>query len=160
MPIKITIDTNMLSADDILLICEKHGIDCRPVTVSGREVENTSWNKKIGQFTQISETMVWDESPWGKNSRWGTDSSGDDLEAILQIISNGSFPSSRQNLSDGERRQLRDAMIFFAHIREGRDVLVSNDARAFIRHGKRGRLEERFHTKIMTGEEFILWVKG
>jgi hypothetical protein len=58
---------------------------------------------------------------------------GDDspprLEAILAIVSAGSFPKpgQRVSLTHGERRQLRDAMILEAHAREGRDVFVTND---------------------------------
>jgi hypothetical protein len=61
----------------------------------------------------------------------------------------------REELTDGQRRQLRDAMIFTAHVRERRHVLVSNDQRAYVNHGKRERLESLGATKIRTSAELI-----
>jgi len=46
-------------------------------------------------------------------------------------------------------------MIFCAHVRARREILVTNDARGFIDGGRRTILEERFSTKIMTADEFI-----
>jgi uncharacterized protein (DUF1330 family) len=45
-------------------------------------------------------------------------------------------------------------MILEAHVREGRDIFVSNDHRAFIRDGRREQPEARFKTKIMVLVEF------
>jgi hypothetical protein len=48
-------------------------------------------------------------------------------------------------------------MILEAHFREKRDILVSNDVKAFGRVGdaKRRMLEARFQSKIMTLKEFL-----
>lgn len=70
-------------------------------------------------------------------------------------MSNGSFPRSGADLSDGHQRQFRDALIFESHVRDDRDVFVTNDERAFIRDGRRQRLETRFNTRIMTSAEFL-----
>lgn len=77
------------------------------------------------------------------------------LEAILGIVSNGSFPppGGRENLSNGQRRQLRDAMILEAHARESRDIFVTEDRKGFIANGKRGRLENLCRTRICTLDE-------
>jgi hypothetical protein len=77
------------------------------------------------------------------------------LEKLPHVLSNGSFPPVRANLSAGERRQLRDALILEAHIREGRTIFVTNDERAFIRDGPRVKLEALFPVRIMTREEFF-----
>jgi hypothetical protein len=80
-------------------------------------------------------------------SRLGMAALGDDdspfrFEVALAVMSNGSFPrpGNRDNLSPGQKRQLRDAMILEAHAREGRDVLVSNH-RDFI--GKDGAVRRK-----------------
>lgn len=45
-------------------------------------------------------------------------------------------------------------MILCAHVRSGRDVLVSNDRKAFIKDGRRDSIESEFGTKVMTVAEF------
>jgi hypothetical protein len=81
------------------------------------------------------------------------------LESILAIISKGSFPKNREMLSAGERRQLCDAMIFEAHVRNCRDIFVTCDERAFVRDGRRQVLEEQFKTRILTRAEFTDFLK-
>ncbi len=95
----------------------------------------------------------------------GSDESTSRFEAILTVISNGSFPKPGRrggSLSGGERRQLRDAMILEAHARESRDVLVSNDAKGFIGNdgSKRAKLEALCRTQIMTVDEFCAYASG
>jgi hypothetical protein len=97
---------------------------------------------------------VYGEGRYGR-AVYASDASAQSLDQILRIVSCGSFPSSRANLSDGQRRQLRDALIFEAHVRDARDVFVTNDERAFIRDGRRQELEARFDTRILTGAEFV-----
>jgi hypothetical protein len=77
------------------------------------------------------------------------------LEAILYIISNGSFPrlGHRDILSAGEQRQLRDAQILASHVAAGRDAFVTDDRRGFISHGRLERLESRLATRILTGNQ-------
>lgn len=81
------------------------------------------------------------------------------LEGILGIISSGSFPKPGQrgeNLTRRQRGQFRDALIFEAHVRDGRDIFVSDDRTAFIgKDGeKRDHLEASFATRILTVDEF------
>jgi len=54
---------------------------------------------------------------------------------------------------------LRDAMILEAHVRDGRDIFVTRDTRAYVGRGGdknvlRSKLEGLFSTRIMTVDEF------
>ncbi len=174
---RITLDTNILGDEKISQIkdaVQGKELEIAVVTVSDREIEGS----KIKPIAvKILETGVWDESQWD-NMVWGdsvnesfvlgesklnsgqlgSEKTVDMFETILKIISSGSFPKagSRENLAKGEKHQLRDAMILEAHCREKRDVLVSDDTRAFGKRDSKLRqeLEELCKTKIMTSEEF------
>jgi hypothetical protein len=156
----VTVDTNVFSEAKMARMsraADGLDIDLVPTTVSLRErpleASDPRWI--------VRETAVWNEARWGE-AVWGgpiSETLGESdsrFEAILLIISNGSFPKpgQRDDLSKGERRQLRDALILEAHARENRDVLVSDDARAFIHDGRRERLEQLCKTRVMTVEEF------
>jgi hypothetical protein len=80
---------------------------------------------------------------------------------LLMIKRIASKQGQRDDLSTGERRQLRDAMILQAHARDGRDILVCDDVKAFGREGDdRGRkLEALCGTRIMTVDEFCGYAK-
>jgi hypothetical protein len=111
---------------------------------------------------------VWGDSVWADRF-WasaidvpfrmpdGTAARGDPFEAILAVVSNGSFPPkpSRKNLSDGQRRQFRDAMHLALHAQHRRDVFVTLDERAFISSGRRATLEQMLGTRIRTPVEAI-----
>lgn len=148
---RVTLDTNLLPAEELLEAARGRGFQFARVTVTDREVERTQFQVHLVGLGTVAETAVWGESRWGE-AVWASEDSA--LEEILQIISNGGFPRSRDSLSAGQRRQLRDAMILEAHVREGRDIFVSNDCRAFIRGSRREQLEARFKTKIMVRVEF------
>lgn len=173
MPIRVTLDTNILDRDGKIRISNctfGTDIELACVTVSDRELHNsTSGDVHIGS---IQESGVWGESKWGAlwsghiredfvigESPLGTGQiggSGALFELVLATISSGSFPKRgmRDNLSKGERRQLRDAMIFVAHVRESREIFVTNDQKGFVGHGRREALEGIGRTKIMTIAEF------
>ena len=147
---------------------------------SGSGVTETGvWDEsRWGQFVwggSVNETGVYDESRYDSGAvyaeepvretavlgEWrlgeavlGGDESQPMLEIILRVIGGGSFPSQRENLTRGERRQLRDAMILEAHHRDQRDVLVTEDAKAFINDGRRELLEALCVTRIMRVDEF------
>jgi len=178
----VTVDTNNLAPDEFARLHEAaSGLDVEfaHVTVSDREMEN--FRPQIPP-AQLPETAVWDESRWGK-AVWGEgttaplpedfvldesrldeavladESASDRFERLLTLISRGTFPSrgARANLSNGQKRQLRDAMIASAHIREHRDILITDDRRGFI--GDDGSVREaiqaEFATRVMTADEFI-----
>ena len=148
-----TLDTNVFPAEDLIARASAAGIEVACVSVSKREVAGSSLEEEVAALASLLETGVWGESAWDE-CNWASED--DDLENALTILSNGSFPApaSRGTLSSGQRRQLRDAMILCTHARAGRDVLVSNDARAFVNEGRRERIEASFMTRVMTRAEF------
>lgn len=148
---KVTLDTNVFPIEDLIPLANRNGYDCVVVTVTQRELMGSDIKTSL---SQIYETGVYNESCYG-HAVWG--SKDDPFERVLHTISNGSFPKrgSRDPLSDGQRRQLRDAMIFGAHVREKRDIFVTNDLRAFVNNSRREVLEQSFGTSIMTRAEFL-----
>lgn len=181
---RVTVDTNILerTLHRMREAVEGFDVEIRRTTVSVREDGLPPHPENDGV---VPEVMVWRETRWGEGV-WGPGLTidepavresfvwdetasldeavlfGDDalsmFEAILAVIGDGSFPppGKRDNLTKGERRQLRDAMILEAHAREGRDVLVSDDRKAFIGKvgAKRAKLEALYRTRIMTVDEF------
>ena len=124
-------------------------------SVTEREVEGSSLETQLQAIERLTESAVLGESRWD-SAVWGSSESSDRLEAILRIISNGSFPpkGDRANLSLGQRRQLRDAMILETHVRSGRDLFMTNDETGFVNDGRRELLETQYDTRIMTAKEF------
>lgn len=175
----MTLDTSAVGPPErarVEAACRGRNVELVNTTVTDRELEWT--NIPPMSAAPLFETGVWGESRWGEfvwgpgprsvpetlvigESRLGQAALGSDespllFEIILRVISNGSFPppGARDNLSRGHRKQLRDAMVLEAHSREGRDVMVTNDKRAFIRHGRREVLERLCATRICTVDEF------
>ena len=152
---RVTIDTSVLPAEEVLAVCRGCGFDYAVVSVTEREVEGSSFETQLRAVERLTETAVCGESRWG-GAVWGSSESSDRLESILRIISNGSFPpkGDRANLSPGQRRQLRDAMILEAHVRSGCDLFITNDETGFVNDGRREILETQYGTRIMTAKEF------
>jgi hypothetical protein len=73
----------------------------------------------LPEHQPLYEPLVLGESRLGF-AALGPQEVADTFERLLQIISNGSFPERdrRSNLTPGERRQLRGAMILSTHIRD------------------------------------------
>ena len=174
--VRITVDTNVLSRDleRIQVACEGLPVEIKHTTVTSRERKTL-----VTDSVAIAETGVHDESLYDSGAVYadepvketalvgetrvdegvvGGDDSQSRFETVLSIISSGSFPAAgrRELLTEGQRRQLRDAMIFEAHARDGRDVFISNDCTAFVGPdgGKRLKLETLFGTRIFTVDEF------
>jgi hypothetical protein len=148
--IPVTIDTNILPADDLVAAVPPGTFEFSVVSVTDREVGGG-----LSAVDQVVETGVWGESLWAK-AVWADSADSDCFERVLAIVSARSFPRPglRGSLTDGQRRQLRDAMIFCAHVRAGRHIFVTNDERGFVRDGRRQQLEQTFATRIMTRGEF------
>ena len=171
---RVTIDSNVLDRDlgRMRKACKGFAVEMAPTTVTLREHgkpavieegvipesgvygESCYGSAVYATSPPVYETLVLDESPLGA-SVLGSDEGATRLDTILAIIASGSFPKAgeQEDLSPARRRQLRDAMILEAHAREGRDVLVSDDLKAFGRE-KRAKLEALCATRIMTVDEF------
>ena len=149
----VTLDTSALPFGDHLKLLEHRGFDVAVVTVTDRGQTHPHMRPELRHLTTIPETAVWNETPWGVGLYGGTDDPR--LERILQIIINGSFPKDRSNLPPGQLNQFRDALILYAHVREGRDIFVTDDERAFVKADRRLLLETEFGTRIMTKREFL-----
>ena len=152
----MTLDTNIHSIDDLIAAVSSEGFEFAVASVTDRE---TGFSVKLAapsSISRIPETSVWGESRWG-DGVWGGPNDASCLERTLVIIGNGSFPprGRRDNLTHGQRNQLRDAMILCAHVRAQRQIFVSNDERAFIRGNRRNQLQQAFSTRIMTRSEFL-----
>ena len=151
---RVTIDTNVLPADDLIELAKSRGWDVAIASVTERELGHGDTRLQEEGLGKVFEIAVVGESRLGSCVLAGDNNF---MEALIQIISNGSFPKSgsRGQLTDGQRRQLRDAMILEAHAREGRDIFVTNDRKGFIDDGRREKLQSLLKTRILTREEFL-----
>jgi len=151
---KVTLDTNILPADDLIASVLPGLFEFSIVSVTDREMGGSATQVNI---SNIPETMVWDESRFDE-AVWDDSESASCLELSLKIISGGSFPplGKRNELTRGARRQFRGAIIFCAHVREHRAIFVTNDISGFIKGDRRIKLEKAFHTLIMTRDEFLI----
>jgi hypothetical protein len=152
---KITLDTNVLSGKEIICLCQGLDVDITRISVSDRELQRSSISILPG-ISQVNETFVIGESPIGVGAI-GSEDSPIIFEAILDIISNGSFPKMREKLTSGQTRQLRDAMIFSDHVQSGSDIFVSEDKKAFVKQGRKELLEGKFSTRIFTVSDLREW---
>jgi hypothetical protein len=157
MKLKVTLDTNTLPLERAIVAATRIGADVVVTTVTAREVRGTKFEPELSILKLLPETMVLGESPLG-GAVLGSEDDATCYEGALSIISNGSFPrpGTRGALSDGQQRQLRDAMIFCAHVREKRDIFVSDDTAAFGEENspQRQRIEALGKTRVMTLPEF------
>ena len=154
--LRATLDTNIAPLEGLDTRAAAVGIVTAVVTVTDRELESHSHGASLPPVERLIETAVWDESPWD-SSVFAGEPEADCFETVLGIISNGSFPkpNAREGLTPGERTQLRDAMIFCTHVREGREIFVTLDTKAFVRGGRKERLESLYQTRIMTRQQFV-----
>jgi len=152
----VTLDTNSVDDEKVIEAAHTAGNVVTHTSVTDRELDGSDVVAVAPIPVQIVESFVFGESCFGSGAL-APDLDEVIFEKLLKIISNGSFPTigRRENLTKGQRRQLRDAMILSAHIRESRDIFVTNDVKGFIADGRRALLEREFETKIMTSTEFI-----
>lgn len=157
----VTFDTNLVDDQRLLTAAQRAGFKVAHTSVTDRELSGSGVASAEGRKAQLFETGLVGESVAGMFVP-GAEHESTNLEAILDVISSGSFPrgENREHLSNGQRRQLRDAMILSTHVRERREIFVTNDRRGFVDNGRREFFEEQFGTKIMTGEEFLRLCSG
>jgi len=157
----VTVDTNTVDDPRVVEAARQAGFDIVRTTVTDRELESSGIQMALPEHQPLYEPLVLGESRLGFAVQ-GSEAVADTFERLLQIISNGSFPAKdrRSSLLPGERRQLHDAMILSTHIREGRQMFVTNDTKGFIQGGRRERLQREFGTRIMTADEFLMFCES
>ena len=178
--VQVTVDTNLMNVEGwsgLGTATEGLPIALSVTTVNMREQGNSQPPEAIGV---IKEGAVYGESQWGLavyggavipkamvigESQVGLSVVGGTgmFETILKVITNGSFPplGQREDLTHRQLTQLRDAMIFDAHVRTRGEIFVTNDASAFIGKGDRQRriLQQLGQTRIMNMKEFSAYCK-
>lgn len=159
--IRATLDTNIAPLEDLQTRADGANVELAFVTVTARELAAHSYGEDTTAVRRVLETAVLDESQFN-NSVLAGDEEVDCFAAILQIVSNGSFPKpdERGSLSSRQRNQLRDAIIFAAHVRDRRDIFVTLDAKGFICGNRKHKLESTFDTRIMTRTEFFNYLES
>jgi len=152
--VKVTFDTNVADRIDLVQVAKSAGLKVFVTSVTKRELLPSNINLAVNEL--VMETAVFGESTFD-NCVLGSNCDAEVFEESLKILSNGSFPAKekRTALSDGERRQLRDAMIFTAHVSQAHKVFVSDDERAFVRDGRRDQFENLSGGYVMTSNEFL-----
>ena len=152
----VTLDTNLVDNEKVIEAACSAGYVVTHTSVTDRELDGSDVVAATPIPAHIVESFVFGDTCFGSGVL-APDSAEVITEKLLKIISNGSFPAigGRENLTKPQRRQLRDAMILCAHIREGRDIFVTNDVKGFIADGRRELIEREFETRIMTSREFI-----
>ena len=150
LPSTITIDTNLADARELVQLARGAGVHVAIVSTSRREL--TPSDIRVDEFDIVLEILVLNES-FLNRAVLASQADADNFEAILHIISNGSFPCRERRgiLNAGQQRQLRDAQILTSHVAAGRDAFVTDDRRGFISHGRLELLESRLATHILTG---------
>ena len=150
---KVTLDTNILPADDLIASVPSGRFEFAIVSVTDREMGGSAAQKNVSYIPEIS---VLGESCLGQTVL-GDSADASCLEFCLKIISDSSFPppGKRDKLTRGARRQLKDAMILCAHVRNGGEIFVTKDTKGFIKGDRRITLENVFYTRIMTRDEFL-----
>ena len=158
--ITATLDSNVDCATEIIRLAATKGVDVAVGSVTGRERTTPTFDPGLAEASLLPETAVFDEGLFDQ-ALWGDSSSTECFEAVLKIISSGSFPkaSKRSQLTHGQHTQLRDAIAFCAHVRAKRDIFVTNDG-DFLNGGRREVLESQFLTRLLTKEEFLVQLES
>lgn len=153
----ITFDTNIFALEpEVESVMREQGHSHAHASVTDRELENTDF--VTASSTSIAEPWVLGESKLG-SCALASIKTRDDLNRILDILSTRSFPRGKfGELTAKQKNQFRDALIFATHVREQRDIFVSNDLKAYFKHGKHAELEQQFGTRIMTYDEFRAFI--
>ena len=157
----VTFDTNLIDDQNLINAARAANFLVAHTTVTDRELSGSGIRVAEGRQAELIETAVIGESAIGR-CLIGSDDDARNFERVLEVISSGSFPARGKlnNLTAGQRRQTRDAMIFCTHVREKRDLFITDDLRGFIKNGHREALENEFDTKIHTRDEFLNLCNG
>src|SRR5262249_11990696 len=121
--LKITLDTNSVRLDEVGAAVHKiRGGGDSAITTTLPPENRPPHHPSLPETHILFLVWVMGASPMGVTAL-AQEADRDLFEATLAAITNGSFPKpgSRSALTQGERRQLRDAIIFCTHVREGRE---------------------------------------
>jgi hypothetical protein len=169
----LTLDTNCIDHVYLRAAAAAANAELATFSVSRKEMGNSSFAAHLRDIAILPEQTVWADGFWADgfwvDRFWtsaidvpyrlpsGIEMRGDPFEAIIGVVSNGSFSprGQRKYLTDGQRRQFRDAMILSLHAQYRRDVFVTADKRAFINNGRCALLETMLLTRIRTPTEAI-----
>jgi hypothetical protein len=143
--LKITLDTNtfLLEHVDFLTIGQA---DVKTTTDTAREL-GSKWKPELSVLQLRHDAVL------------GSQADADLIEKTLAVITNGSFPKrgDRGDLTPSQKSQMHNAMIFCTHVREERDIFVTDNTTAFGSEGseQRQRIEALApSTRVMTLDEF------
>jgi hypothetical protein len=144
----VTLDTSVFPRkhqrqeyDELIAQGRRRGFSFGVVFLTKREAYDSSFQEYMaGLDTIFTSGLVGPDAIVGEFV-FASDDFAARFEEILSRITNGSFPKDRSSLTKTERGQLRDALIFEAHVREKRDIFISKDRKAFINHGRRDCLQ-------------------
>lgn len=154
--IPVTVDTNVLPLESLARKALEKGYRIFLACTSDREADGCIGILPGVEIMRIPGPVVWGETRVEDQAFWALDGDSARFDRLLEVISSGGFPrtGAKAPLTKGQHRQLRDAMVFFAHIRAGHSIFVSNDTKGFINCGRRKLLEAEFATRILTTAEF------
>ena len=152
---KVTLDT---SAIDDLLSVKNHaarlGYEVQVVSTTLGEVDGTSFQNSAECIPRVLEVAQWGEARWGQ-AVWSGPDNRRVIKTALDIIASGGFPKNRAELTENQKRQLRDARIIEAHVRSGATLFVTNDKRGFVSHGRREAFQKQLGVQILLAPEFL-----
>ncbi len=156
MTLRVTLDTNTLPVEEWLTDQLRARYEFAVISVTSEETKGTSFSVQIVPLEEIPKHLAFGDRAFG----FGVFGGGTDKECLrkaLKIISAGAFtdPERTEGLTDGQRRQRRDAEIICTHVRDARNIFVTRDATGFIRSGRRAQFESEFAVRILTPEEFV-----
>jgi hypothetical protein len=156
MALRVTLDTNTLPLSSWLPAYADGAFDFAVVSVTTEETHGTSFAVHLSPLEQVEKHTAYGAGPYG-DGPYGGLVDRDCLRRALAIITNGGWsnPDIDEGLTQGQLNQRRDAEILCVHTREARDILVTNDISAFIRHGRREQIEATFGTRVLTTAEFV-----
>ncbi len=153
-PVRVTFDTNVADNFDLLRVAKCMGFETFVTSVTNRELLPSDIRPLVDG--EILELGVFDESSYGA-AVLGRDEDAENFEKLLSILSNNAFPKSgeRAILSNGQKRQLRDALIYASHLHHGHEIFVTDDRKGFINGGRRALIEALASSRVLSAEEFI-----
>ena len=166
---KITFDTNIfanLKRDTLLNdikelfeIKDKYNFDYKIVSRSDYEVEQISlkYKKEKEKIKNLFEKiwfiysdMRWNVSKWNSWEKWWDENNINEKEEIKSIL----FWNKNIDYSKN-RNDVFDIDIIYTHIKNKRNIFITENKNDFIDWWKREKLELKYKIKVLTLKEFF-----